>query len=212
MMISAGAALGIWLTASLADKKPWDLQRFTACISALGKDPLDVEEGFTSAYCKVIDWPDKNPADLDNVTVDPLVFFARRKTEGGAWQGALTFLIGYQRKGTAFGGDAASGFARYSRATMLLNGKLREFNLERRPGKVRACGSMGSGLMRVDTCGYDESVYIPLDAELIAAFRQADTPSGSKIKVKFFGEGDTAFTMDFRPAEVVAVANAVALP
>jgi hypothetical protein len=205
---SSIALCALYPGVAMAQKKPWDVDRFAQCtkLTSGELDPLvTIATGACGDFVKV----EKVSGELDNVTVDTVATYSRGPKTEQVWVGVLVLKIGYQRNATVVGGNAAGGFSGFDKMTALLDGKVEEIALSDMNREVRGCGTMGRGFLQVTTCGYNEYVAAPVTDDLLAKLRRADRPSGAKLRVKLFSTSGETFEAELFPAEVIA-ANKVA--
>lgn len=188
-----------------AARKPWDIARFSACVSRDASNPLDPQEVITTKKCSQVDRADRDVGGLSDIWLDKYLVLVRNKTGDRRWVGGWRFVIDYARFGSSFGGNPAAGFAGFDRITILWPDGLAEVALLPTANDVPSCGSGGSGLMSYSKCSYREVVSILVTPEVAAKFAAVANLSSDPIPAKLFARDGSSFEITISPAEVAAI-------
>lgn len=205
-LIAIAAAFNlISATPAVAARKPWDIARFSACVTRDGGNPLDPQEVITTKKCSQVDRADRSVGGLSDVWLDKYLVLVRNKTGDRRWVGGWRFVIDYARFGSSFGGNPAAGFASFDRITILWPDGLAEVPLLPTVNEVPSCGSGGSGLMSYSKCSYREVVSILVTPGVAAKFASVASLSADPIPAKLFARDGSSFETTISPAEVAAI-------
>lgn len=194
-------------------KRPWDVARYTECLTTSGTDDLAPDLLISTQGCR----SGRDPVDkLENIPNDAKslawVTGAKHKDDTKLAFVAIAFGTRVERSATYVGGNSltndAGGRIVYRSVYAMVGGIRQQLTTAFEPPSAPSCSSMWRGAITMNTCGYLSAGVVELPAELLAEISAtyASTPEANfRFRVEADG-GSLSFNVPVAEIEAVRLA------
>lgn len=159
-------------TPAFADKRPWNAERYSACLTTTGTDQLAPDLIVSSQGCRSGRDPVESDEDMPSGTkAVAWVSGARNKDDQKLTFVAIAFGTMFERSSTFVGGSTitndAGGGIKYSSVYAMVGGHRQELTASFLTPSPPTCSHMRRGALSMTSCSYSNGGLVSLPDKLL---------------------------------------------
>lgn len=189
---------------AMAEKKPWDFERYRDCSSYMPTDELDTSVTVTSYRCKQTSQHDPRGVRITELTVDPFFLSARPVSEK-AWTHSLVLNAKYSRINNMFA-DGGYSPARFNHVVFLVDGQQVSKPLDLAQVDRKSCETYRAFGTASTTCPFNERLAVAFTPDQIFSLRNAAKANPSAtMRMRISADNGESFDVTVDLIEMEAV-------